>query len=130
MFFVHANDQSGIVDQHINRFPFLRQGSQASRCSLTVTHIKRKHIAFCSIFFFQLLRQSFKLIHTTSIQNKFCTFRSKLAGTSFTNSTGCTGYQYNLVHFFRLLKFYVVKLNDFCNFVDRKHINKWIYSAK
>ena len=92
---IHANHQSGIVDQHINRFPFFGQRFQSCGSLLPVTYIKRKYIYPHTIHLFQFSLQFLQLRHDACIQNQVPSLFCKLTGTTFTNSATGTGNKNN-----------------------------------
>ena len=101
---VYSDDESGIVNQYVYRFPLHRKGFEGGTSSLPIADIKRKQIHIGSEFFFQFFLYSIQFLHITAIEYKPVTVHGKFTRAAFPYSRGGSGDEYNLL-FHHVIKF-------------------------
>ena len=86
---LQATSQTGIIDQHINIAPILRDIIHSLSCRFTVTHIKGKS-KYLDTLCLQLFLENFQFTGISTRNDQIVATSCKAACTTLAYSAGCT----------------------------------------
>ena len=96
MFLVHADYQSGIINEDIYRSPFLRKRVESRFRSPAVANVERQQTDIRMVFRFQFALYGSQFLYIPSVENQAVAIHGKFTRTalSYTRRSTCDEYDF------------------------------------
>ena len=100
VFLIHADYQSGIINEDVYRLPFFGKRVESGFRSPAVAYVERQQADVRAVFRFQLALYGGQLLHIPSVENQAVAIHGKLACTALSYARRGARDEYDfLFHF-------------------------------